>query len=220
MTTPSIPLATPPTDNLYKFAAVAGLTWLVASSIFLNSTTSKIYSDKRTILEATNSVAAEARSLASFYRDTIWIDKSSKPDEGFELIISADLRRRTQSDTTLQRQLADLDNRIIALNLSNEQAMDALKNTTKSGLVAMSDIAAALFATALGFAAWYTQYQRHQDELLRLQLQQARREAGISTDADSRDDPSLRRRVIGFLVICGILALSTLVWTGWNMLTL
>lgn len=216
MTIPSIPLAPPPTDNLYKFLTIGGLTWMIVSSVFVNSALSRINREKRGALDATISVVAEARSLESVYGDTIQLDKGQKLDQ-FELTVSANLWRRTQSDTVLRRRLTDLENRVVALNLSNEQSLEGLKEAGKSGFMAIADGIVALFATALGFWAWYTQHQRHQDELLQLQLRKARHEAGLDPEVDSSQEPSLGRWGTGTALVIGAAALAILLYAWWEM---
>jgi hypothetical protein len=135
-------LTTPaaPTDNLYKFIAIFGLSIVVAAGSFA----AKLQLDREDA-----SRVVEARALAET-RQAEQLTKSSDPAERAHGVALADSVIR-QADSAIA--LAD------RLNEKPSKTMPALVATTIAGAL----------ISAVGFGLWHRRFQKYQDIIIQRQ---------------------------------------------------
>ena len=171
----------PPTDNLYKFVAISGLTCFVVGMVLSVQQTGKTldsaYAAEDALQEAWLALAEgfqdgdDETELEMLNR--AW-QRAAKGGEAFGL--TQELRKLgtlTEAELAAVRQFE-----IAANSLSNQWRIHEITRTWLSWMVVVS-----LGIMLLGFGLWYSRTQRHQDKLLRMQTQE-------QTPVEEQDGPA------------------------------
>ena len=165
-----------PTDNLYKFFAIAGVVLLVASVTFSTNQ----------VMETENSIAAleEETALLKFDRDTLADDLAALQGDVRELESEVNTGAGA-AESKLHERATNLLSRVsdmkrVHLDLSRKTAAVQAKSQTiqrltrqRSWLINQCLVGAGLGIMMMwsGFALWYFKAQSLQDALLQRELQ-------------------------------------------------
>lgn len=143
-----------PTDNLYKFVALAGLViffyGMTTPFVFLNHNLDKI-----------ESVAQEAASLSAdvhVLKNSLEVDPVKPGD-------AAEARKRIEQSADAARRNAVLGEKLNMVRRLNQQDADA-------GIIGFIVAIIGLLVSTLGFCLWYIRVQVYQDIELRGRITQ------------------------------------------------
>ncbi|QJR19698.1 hypothetical protein [Pelagibacterium halotolerans] len=168
-----------PTDNLYKFQAIAGLVLVVVSSIFMYLRVSEdalevarisaVISSYETLLER------DAEEIRAF-REQL---ESREAENELDSVDLEGLQLRLSQFEELERQ-----HRESAARISEDSALSRTRvdNTAMAHGPLFAMTIAGLIFMLHGFWLWYSRVQVHQDKLLRLQVEK------IASDLSKRDE--------------------------------
>jgi hypothetical protein len=151
-----LPAPSPPTDNLYKFMAIAGLVIAGAGVIYPQLLKERMEADRQKFI---TEIDAIRHDLDDFGRAT----KAAPHEIGPDGKVYYDM-------TGAWPELDKVNDRMPALEAAHRTwgaKMDALRWWR---WICYSAAVAGAFVSAFGFWLWRTRLQRFQDELLRQQL--------------------------------------------------
>lgn len=161
-----------PTDNLYKFMALAGLVIAIGVPLFIGSQMVRLQTDVAATgahIESLDTRVEYLREHADFWRKN---DKAV-PEIALERMLQAqDLIIERQRDANVMRK-------------KNDVRLDYIREFAMAGLIAM---AVGAFTSLAGFALWYAQVQRPSDLIIKAQANVARRELQASMQENSSAD--------------------------------
>ena len=151
-----------PTDNLYKLMASGGVVLFVASVYFMFQYEHQV---RQLQLEARVEEAALQKEW-EFLRNTFYDRNGNRSEQQVDWSMVdrlASFARRSETHKARMTALASV------------QEAEAKKNGVMWWLAAMCALGLALMT--FGFGLWYFRLQRHQDQLLLLEIGKAKREA-------------------------------------------
>ncbi len=193
---------TPPTDNLYKFIAIAGLLFIFASIFY--PTFLNIQINER-ILESEKDIEIATIERTKLERESNVIERKTndiqKKVEGFKQNSSNVSAKQLEADMKdleqLQKQskevtdvATELQKRNIEIEYKNKitkfynNYLESALNAAKVGMTI------GLILTFLGFTLWFFKVQKHQDLALKEEAKQSEIDAKINNQSSSPKNSS------------------------------
>ncbi|HEX6748439.1 MAG TPA: hypothetical protein VF092_14170 [Longimicrobium sp.] len=163
MTSP-VPL-TPPTDNLYKFMAIAGLAIVAASFGFGVAATHDFRTAQWQLDDDEANLAFEVQRASLAIGGGVVLDRTRHA-----VLAPPEITRRINADSALRERFEALVRQAAEVRRKSERVEQLYREFGRVlHLAEVANLCGCGF-TLLGFALWYFKFQRYQDELLRLQV--------------------------------------------------
>ena len=191
----------PPTDNLYKFIAIAGIVLFLVGALLFWDATSSVYRTSAKIEIATADLDRESQR---FYSSA---DEMGEAVERQSALLDLAEQAGPLDDDAVERvdSLRSLETVIYAKLAIVQEASDSLAavhsrvdeiadaHSIESSYIKLSIIVgfvlmfAGFYISERGFKGWYQQVQKHEDIIIRAAAAQAQRQLDAMTSPDPSD---------------------------------
>jgi len=175
-------LPTPPTDNLYKFQALSGLTIIVLTVWFLAGQLNDVLLQ---CIDARNDITRLELEMSNVKQDIkLLVDNMSRMDESLTNVVTQNQKDNAVAKLNKygeQRQELQTQERDILLKGNAIEAKAYLIDWEKSkveilGILGVFAIAFGLILSIHGFRNWYKKIQVYQDQILKNESELALKE--------------------------------------------
>lgn len=195
-----VPVPTPPTDNLYKYAAIAGLAGAVVLIVFVTSEGHKLLdrgfqirtdlamllADGKDLSEDIERTRAEQNRLEQRLKEFKDKPKTVTEQQVQDVQRTHDALDRKVDD--LQQRRRSTERKRIALDEASKRWDSETSNIRLLMAVEMVLSTLLLIISFVGFRAWYVRVQRLQDRRLQIELSQLERTSATPGTAPSASD--------------------------------